>query len=564
MDRLTYHYKNNTNQLIRVRDAVPAAKYTEDIDDQPANNYDYDAIGNLIQDTKEGISKITWTVYGKIESITKTDGTTIAYSYDAAGNRISKTVTKAGTTNTTAYVRDAQGNVLSIYRTDAAINSGHFTQSELHLYGSSRLGIYNLNKDLSITPPAAINLGSGNSGGFGIFERGKKLFELTNHLGNVLATVSEKKIGVDADNDGQIDYYTADVISAQDYFPFGMMMPGRKYASGGYRYGFNGKEWDNSVKGSGDQIDYGFRMYDNRVGRFLSVDPLIKSYPWYTPYQFAGNSPIANIDIDGREEWWFMSKIALEFVRTKLGLYSAGEQFRKNISDYSAASNNNYGNFDQSGKSGTIQEQVNANAQKALTSRVGIYADFTKGTSISMGLAASPFVSVASAAALPELFVVSGSSQLSTLGSYLVKKTFESSIDVAAQKLVNGKVDWADVVSNYLPVKGKMNKVLLEVFQASVDYSGNGEWAYLGCKGQNEKTISDALIDGYASFATNKVFGRFNKEIEKVLKSKGFSKDKLANVMGEFIKTQNDFIKNSVKTGIAEATKDLSNPNSER
>lgn len=49
------------------------------------------------------------------------------------------------------------------------------------------------------------------------------------------------------------------------------------------------------------QLDYGFRIYDPRIGRFLSVDPLFKSYPFYTPYQFAGNMPIAAIDLDGLE-----------------------------------------------------------------------------------------------------------------------------------------------------------------------------------------------------------------------------------------------------------------------
>jgi RHS repeat-associated protein len=70
-----------------------------------------------------------------------------------------------------------------------------------------------------------------------------------------------------------------------------------------YRYGFNGKENDDDVKGIGLQLDYGFRIYDPRVGRFLSVDPLTKSYPYYTPYQFAGNKPIMAIDLDGLEEW---------------------------------------------------------------------------------------------------------------------------------------------------------------------------------------------------------------------------------------------------------------------
>lgn len=68
-----------------------------------------------------------------------------------------------------------------------------------------------------------------------------------------------------------------------------------------YRFGFNGKENDNEVKGTGNQQDYGKRIYDPRLGRFLSVDPLIKSFPQLSPYQFADNNPILNIDLDGLE-----------------------------------------------------------------------------------------------------------------------------------------------------------------------------------------------------------------------------------------------------------------------
>jgi RHS repeat-associated protein len=81
-----------------------------------------------------------------------------------------------------------------------------------------------------------------------------------------------------------------------------MGLPGRKFsATTGYRYGFNGKENDNEVKGEGDQQDYGMRVYDPRLGRFLSVDPLTKKFPWLTSYQYASNSPIWAIDIDGLE-----------------------------------------------------------------------------------------------------------------------------------------------------------------------------------------------------------------------------------------------------------------------
>ncbi|MBL7801496.1 MAG: RHS repeat-associated core domain-containing protein [Chitinophagales bacterium] len=79
-------------------------------------------------------------------------------------------------------------------------------------------------------------------------------------------------------------------------------MPGRSYSSTAYKYGFNGKEKDDEVSGTGNQYDYGFRIYNPRIGKFLSVDPLTKAYPWYTPYQFAGNKPIWAIDLDGLEE----------------------------------------------------------------------------------------------------------------------------------------------------------------------------------------------------------------------------------------------------------------------
>jgi RHS repeat-associated protein len=99
-----------------------------------------------------------------------------------------------------------------------------------------------------------------------------------------------------------IDYHTADVISAQDYYPFGMIMPGRTIVNGsGYRFGFNGKENDNEVKETGNQQDYGMRIYDPRLAKFLSVDPLTNKFAWFSPYQFAGNTPLRAIDKDGEE-----------------------------------------------------------------------------------------------------------------------------------------------------------------------------------------------------------------------------------------------------------------------
>jgi hypothetical protein len=55
----------------------------------------------------------------------------------------------------------------------------------------------------------------------------------------------------------------------------------------------------------GNNYDYGFRIYNPQLGRFLSLDPLQTKYPWYTPYQFSGNKPISNIDADGREDYFY-------------------------------------------------------------------------------------------------------------------------------------------------------------------------------------------------------------------------------------------------------------------
>ncbi|UPK67195.1 RHS repeat domain-containing protein [Chitinophaga filiformis] len=300
MDDMVYNYTSGTNKLSYISDAVPAANYANDIDNQTTGNYTYTAGGQLNIDRAAGITSTQWTGYDKIRQISTASNGVINYTYGVDQNRISKTVKGIQTW----YVRDATGNVMSIYtKGDSTLNGGLLTQTEAHLYGNSRLGIHTLNTNVqSVTVPEVTPLNGLGSGININFVRGRKFFELSNHLGNVLATVSDKKIGVSSDGN-VIDYYQPDLVSAQEYYPFGMRMYGRGLASSKYRYGFNGKENDNEVKGDGNQQDYGMRVYDPRIGRFLSVDPLTRDYPWYTPYQFAGNTPIWAVDLDGLEEF---------------------------------------------------------------------------------------------------------------------------------------------------------------------------------------------------------------------------------------------------------------------
>ncbi len=78
-----------------------------------------------------------------------------------------------------------------------------------------------------------------------------------------------------------------------------MVMPERSFSYENYRWGFNGEETDNDVKGAGNSLDFGARIYDSRLGRWLSLDPLSNKYPYVSPYVFALNNPIALIDPDG-------------------------------------------------------------------------------------------------------------------------------------------------------------------------------------------------------------------------------------------------------------------------
>jgi RHS repeat-associated protein len=95
--------------------------------------------------------------------------------------------------------------------------------------------------------------------------------------------------------------YSPEIVTTTDYYPFGAIMPGRNFNAGNYRFGFSGVEQDNEVKGNGNSLEFKFRIYDPRLGRFLSVDPISSNYPWNSPYAYAENRPIDGIDLEGLE-----------------------------------------------------------------------------------------------------------------------------------------------------------------------------------------------------------------------------------------------------------------------
>ena len=433
----------------------------------------YDPIGNLIADKQEEIHKINWNVYGKIKSIIRMASSlkkNLIFEYDANGNRIAKhqygnMTPNSSTINfdpaiptdwekSTYYTRDAQGNVMAIYEytIDDVTQDNHYTLTERNIYGSSRLGNNNAPVEMiANTPP--------NTSQYSHYI-GYRQYELSNHLGNVLAVLSDRKIARDTDQDNTVDYYEPDVLLTYDYSPFGAPLHARSFtkevcdevtstqkiedlntdftdgtnqqwaklsgttqlnastgrlevykqgggagqlgvqqsitatsgyvydftitienaftsnstvvleiidpnntviytqsvgngnpnpivtfthqftasATGtylikvyrtgnqsngsfyiddalitheeevtqtlcedfaGYRYGFNGMEKDDEIKGSGNSYDMGARMYDPRIGRTPSRDPKAGIYPDISPYAYALNNPIIFVDPEG-------------------------------------------------------------------------------------------------------------------------------------------------------------------------------------------------------------------------------------------------------------------------
>jgi RHS repeat-associated protein len=163
---------------------------------------------------------------------------------------------------------------------------------------------------------------------------------LSNHLGNVLVTVLDRKL-VEGTEGSTATGYRAEVLFASDYYPFGMQMPGREFSQDEYRYGFNGMEKDDEWKGEGNSYDFGARMYDSRIGRWLRVDPKFIQLPSFSKYSFAANSPIMFVDENGEifrfpetnggamsaEEQLFNTyySIASEEVKTELDIMAASE-----------------------------------------------------------------------------------------------------------------------------------------------------------------------------------------------------------------------------------------------
>lgn len=262
MDSLSYSYTSGTSQLVTITDNSTNT-YTNDFETTAADTFTYNNLGQMIASDADGVDTVDYYPNGQVQRVVFDNGNTAEYYYNERNIKIKSKFNDvgAGTTKHNWYITDASGALKSVHEKTQA-TSVSLTQQAI--YGGGRLGMYDVSA-------------------------GMLNYELTDHLGNVRATIRDTS----ATATPQLE-----VTSWADYYPFGEVLPGRNSDPTGM-FGYQGQERvSNDVNGVGNNRWYNFqlRMYNPALGRFNTIDPYSQ---FNSPYLAMANNPISYVDPTG-------------------------------------------------------------------------------------------------------------------------------------------------------------------------------------------------------------------------------------------------------------------------
>ncbi|MET3129594.1 RHS repeat-associated protein [Arcicella rosea] len=248
VDDLTYKYvedntPDNTNRLLKVSDATNSTVGYKN--SNSSNDFVYDNNGNLTNDADKGIG-INYNVLNLVRKVTGFGTNPIApqsYLYDGSGAKLAQ----YNGTSWKAYLGAGEYVGGKLYR--MATSEGYIIENPNYVPGST-VGKYNY------------------------------FYSLKDHLGNVRAVV--------------VDDANATQVQTNDYTAFGVAVSTDLSKN---KYLYNGKELQNGT----NWLDYGARMYQPELGRWMGVDPMAEKYRSWAPYNYTINNPIKYIDPDGKD-----------------------------------------------------------------------------------------------------------------------------------------------------------------------------------------------------------------------------------------------------------------------
>ncbi|MCS2273352.1 RHS repeat-associated core domain-containing protein [Bacteroides caccae] len=237
IDDLSLSYAGNRLKKVTDRSTTPAFNNGFEFKDgiDLPTEYEYDENGNLTKDLNKNITAIQYNCLNLPSRVMFANGDSISYLYDAAGRKLRTVHVLEGDSVTTDYC----GNV--VYENGVP--------------------------QILLTEVGYVSLTDG-----------KYHYYLKDHQGNNRVVVDEE----------------GTVEEVNHYYPFGGVFSSTGDAQ---PYKYNGKELDR--KGGLDWYDYGARMYDAALGRFMKTDRFSEKYVSLSPYQYGANNPVNNIDVNG-------------------------------------------------------------------------------------------------------------------------------------------------------------------------------------------------------------------------------------------------------------------------